>query len=81
MSESTSGGVLPLTDQVMAQLRLKQPNLQPAKSDSLLFGPIDDKFPESVYFGINGEMVRQAALRTKGSGFPVVFMRTASEEC
>ena len=74
LSESTSGGVLPLTDQVMAQLRLKHPNLQPAESDLLLFGPIDDEFPESVYFGINGEMVRQAALRTKGSGAPVVLM-------
>ena len=54
LSESTSGGVLPLTDQVMGQLRLKHPNLQPVKSDLLLFGPIDDEFPESVYFGING---------------------------
>ena len=65
----------------MAQLRLKHPNLKPAKSDSLLFGPIDDGFPESVYFWINAEMVRQAALRTKGSGVPVVLMRTASDEC
>ena len=70
LSESTSGGVLPLTDEVMAQLQLKHPNPQPAKSGSLLFGPIDDEFPESVYSGINGEMVRQAALRTKGSGGP-----------
>ena len=81
LSETTSGGVLPLTDQVIGQLRLKHPNLQPAKSDLLLFGPIDDEFPESVYFGINGEMVRQAALTTKGSKVPVVLMRTASDEC
>ena len=81
LSESTSGGVLPLTDEVMAQLQLKHPNPQSAKSGSLLFGPIDDEFPESVYSGINGEMVRQAALRTKGSGVPVVLTRTASDEC
>ena len=74
LSESTSGGVIPLTDEVMAQLQLKHPNPQPAKSGSLLFGPIDDD-------GINGEMVRQAALRTKGSGVPVVLTRTASDEC
>ena len=70
LSESTSGGVLPLTDEVMAQLQIKHPEPQPAKLGSLLFGPIDDEFPESVYLGINGEMVRQAALRTKGSGGP-----------
>ena len=81
LSESTSGGVLPLTDEVMAQLQLKQSNPQPAKSGSLLFGPIDDEFPKSSYSGINGEMVRQAALRTQGSGVLVVLTRTASEEC
>ena len=70
LSESTSGGVLPLTDEVMAQLQIKHPEPQPAKLGSLLFGPIDDEFPETVYSGINGEMVRQAALRTKGSGGP-----------
>ena len=70
LSESTSGGVLPLTNEVMAQIQLKHPNPQPAKSGSLLFGPIDDEFPESAYSGINSEMVRQAALRTKGSGGP-----------
>ena len=49
LSESTSGGVLPLTDEVMAQLQIKHPNPQPAKLGSLLFGPIDDEFSESVY--------------------------------
>lgn len=81
LSESTSGGVLPLTDEVMAQLQQKHPNPQPAKLGSLLFGPIDDEFPESVYSGINGETVRQAALRTKGSGVPVVLTQTVSDEC
>lgn len=58
VSESCSGGVLPLTDDVMEQLKEKHPNLQPAKLGSLLFGPIDD------------DMVRQAALRIKGAGGP-----------
>ncbi|PFX13573.1 hypothetical protein AWC38_SpisGene22326, partial [Stylophora pistillata] len=70
LSLSTSGSVLPLTDEVMAQLQQKHPSPQPAKLGSLLFGPINDEFPESVYSGINGETVRQAALRTKGSGGP-----------
>ena len=54
----------------MTQLKQKHPIPQPAKLGSLLFGPIDDEFPESVYLEINGEMVRQAALRTKGAGGP-----------
>ena len=61
VSESTSGGVLPLTDDVMAQLKEKHPNPQPAKLGSLLFGPIDDAIPETLYSEINGDMVRQAA--------------------
>lgn len=70
LSESSSGGVLALTDEVMTQLKQKHPNPQPAKLGSILFGPIDDEIPESVYSEINGDMVRQAALRTKGSGGP-----------
>ena len=70
VSESSSGGVLPLTDDVMAQLKEKHPNPQPTKLGSLLFGPIDDELPETLYSEINGEMVRQAALRTKGAGGP-----------
>ena len=70
VSESSSGGVLPLTDDAMAQLKEKHPNPQPTKLGSLLFGPIDDELPETLYSEINGEMVRQAALRTKGAGGP-----------
>ena len=80
LSKSTSGGVLPLTDEVMVQLQLKHPNPQPAKSGTLLFGATDNEFAESVYSGINSEMVRQAALRTKGCGVPVVLTRMASDE-
>ena len=69
LSESSSGGVLALTE-VMTQLKQKHPSPQPAKLGSLIFGPIDNEIPESVYLEINGDMVRQAALRTKGSGGP-----------
>ena len=62
VSESSSGGVLPLTDDVMVQLKEKHSNPQPAKLGSLLFGPIEDAIPETLYSEINGDMVRQAAL-------------------
>ena len=59
-----------LTDDVIAQLKEKHPNPQPTTLGSLLFGPIDDDIPESVYSEINGEMVSQAALRTKVQAGP-----------
>ena len=54
----------------MTQLKEKHPNPQAAKLGTLLFGPNDDEVPESVFTEINGDMIRQAALRTKGSGGP-----------
>ena len=53
----------------MRQLKEKHPDVQRAKLGSLLFGPVED-IPDSVYQEINGELVREAALRTKGSGGP-----------
>ena len=57
----------------MAQLKEKHvhPNQQPAKLGYHLFGLIDDATPETLYSEINGDMVRQAALRTKGAGGPL----------
>ena len=63
------GGVLSLNDDVMKQLHEKHPKAQPAKLGSLLFGPVDEVH-ESVYNEITGEMIREAALRTKGAGGP-----------
>ena len=70
LSETSTGDVLELTDDVMAQLKEKHPNQQPTTLGSLLLGPINDDIPESAYSEINGEMIREAALRTKGSGGP-----------
>ena len=69
LSENDGGGVLPLTDDVTQQLREKHPEAQEAKLDSLMFGPAED-IPDSIYHQINGEMIREAALRTKGPGGP-----------
>ena len=70
LNESTSGGVLSLTDDVMKLLKEKHPDSQSAKLGSNLFGPIEDVMPEAVYLQINGEMIREAVLRTKGAGGP-----------
>ena len=59
LREDDSGGVLPLTD----------PDGQRAKLGSLLFGPVED-IPDSVHQEINGELVREEALKTKGSCGP-----------
>ena len=58
------------SDGVMAQLKQKHPNPQPAKLGSVLFGPIDDAIPDTLYSEINGDMIGQAALRTKGAASP-----------
>ena len=69
LSDDDYGGVLPLTDDVMRQLHEKHPEAQDAKLGSILFGPIEEVH-DSLYQQIDGEMIREAALRTKGSGGP-----------
>ena len=69
LSKDDRGEVLPLTEDVVKQLREKRPEAQRAKLGSLLFGPVEE-IPDLVYQEINGELVREAALRTKGSGGP-----------
>ena len=70
LSEEDCGGVLPLSKQVMEQLEDKHPEAQQAKLGSVLFGPVED-VPAILYQQINGKMVREAALRTKGSCGPL----------
>ena len=53
LNESTSGGVLSLTDDVMKQLKEKHPDPQLAKLGSTFLGPIEDEIPEAVYLQIN----------------------------
>ncbi|CAB3981350.1 Hypothetical predicted protein, partial [Paramuricea clavata] len=69
LSEADCDGVLPLTDDVMRQLQEKHPEAQEANLGSLLFGPFEEVH-DSLYQQIDGEMIRETALRTKGSGGP-----------
>ena len=57
------------TFNILNQLKEKYPPAQEAQHGSLHFGPVLD-IPDVVYQKIDGEMVREAALRTKGSGGP-----------
>ena len=67
LNKEDCGGVLPLIEHVMRQLMDKHPKAQEAKLGSLLFGPVGD-VPDFLLQQINREMVREAALRTEGSG-------------
>ena len=69
LSENDGAGVLPVTDDVMAQLRDKHPSPQEDRLGSLLYGSVEN-VPDTIYQQINGEMVRDAALRTNASGGP-----------
>ena len=48
LNQSLDGVILPLTDDVIRQLREKHPAPQPAKVGSLLFGPVDDRSQSTV---------------------------------
>ena len=69
LSNDQGGGILPLSDDVMEQLKEKHPEPQGFQLGSPLFGPIKD-IPHTLYYEIDGDMVRDATLRTKGSGGP-----------
>jgi hypothetical protein len=57
LSEEGNGGVLPLSDDVMLQLRQKHPEAEEAKIGTLLRGPVQEVI-ESLFIPINGQMVR-----------------------
>ena len=71
LSDDQGGGILPLSDDVMEQLKEKHPEPQGVQLGSLLFGPIKD-VPDTLYYEINED--RDAALRTKGSCEPEEFL-------
>ena len=69
-------------DDVMVQLKEKHPNPQPAKLGSLLFGPIKDAIPETLYSEINGDLWSgklPCELREQGvhrGSMPTVFIES-----
>ena len=64
----------------MIQLQDKHLSGQKAQLGSLVFGPTED-IPHVIYHQINGEIIKEAALKTKGSGGPWGSMQMVLEEC
>ena len=67
-----SRGILPLSNHVMLQLYEKHSKpYMPALLSSVLFrelfSVLFEDIPQAIYFPIYSEMVREAALKTKGS--------------
>ena len=61
-----SGGILPMTDENPQLLKLKHPEAKDTSQKALLQGPIQKMLP-IVYDGIDEELIKKAAIRTKGS--------------
>lgn len=53
----------------MKQLQEKHPEAQKTQLRTLAFGPTEQVL-DSIFQQVNGEVVREAALKTKGSGGP-----------
>ena len=59
LSDDQGRGILTISDDVMEQLQEKHPEPQFVQLGSLLFGAIED-VPDTLYYEINGGMVRDA---------------------
>ena len=71
LDDDASGGLLPLTPDVIHQLQEKHPKTCPIleSSEALLHGPVER--PETyLYDGIDELCIQRAALKTKGSAGP-----------
>ena len=66
---NATGGVLPLTDEVIGNLQQKHPAGKPTNDTMLLQGPLM-KIHDVIYDDINAELIRKCATKTKGSFGP-----------
>ena len=65
----TSGGVLPLSADVIETLRQKHPNANPSNDTMMLHGPFNH-VNIIIFDGVHADLVRKYAIRTKGSHGP-----------
>ena len=69
LDKQASSGVLPLSREVISELKEKHPMAREATSGSLLFGPVFE-MPVGAFNTIDERKILAAALRTKGSAGP-----------
>ena len=69
LDSESSGGVLPISNNVLEDLKSKHPKPEPILEESLLFGPHKYISPHS-YISIDEQSVLLSALKTKGSAGP-----------
>ena len=69
LSDDENQGMLPLTEQTLAQLKRKHPNPSGIRGETLLNGPIRQM--DTAYFDcIDGNMIARATKMTNGSAGP-----------
>ena len=79
LETETSKGILSLTDDILEELKEKQPHVATIREDSLLHGPIDYIAP-SIFDSVNEDTVYKVALNTKELQADRVWMRNCIAE-
>ena len=69
LDNTSATGLLPLTEEVMRELKEKYPKPATIKGDPFLRGPIQ-RIPEWFFDGTDEQLIPKVAKVTKGSGGP-----------
>jgi len=69
LDRESSSGVLPLSPDMLEELKQKHPPAAEIAEESLLHGPLDT-YPQCIFDQIDEAMIYASALRTKGSAGP-----------
>ena len=69
LDDDTNSGVLPFSANVIKTLRQKHPDAKPSNDTMMLHGSFKH-VNEIIFDGVNTDLVRKCAIRTKGSHGP-----------
>ena len=67
LSSCAKGGVLPLTDDVVSDLKKKHPKAEEADVRALIQTPLPDVDLKAIFEAIDGEKIKRCTLRTEGA--------------
>ena len=70
LDNKSATGLLPLTEEVMRELKEKHPEPATIQGDPFLRGPIQ-RIPEYFFDGIDEQLILKTTKDTKGSGGPL----------